>query len=57
MLSPHAMASPHYIDPNNCALDVQGNLKNAEDTPIQSSSRKGKDKAGPSSMSVLLSHM
>ena len=67
MLSPHTMASPHCIDPHNCALDVQGNLKSlediifyesaTEDTPIQSSSRKGKDKAGTSSMSVLLSHM
>jgi hypothetical protein len=61
------MASSHYIDPNNCALDAQGNLKSAEDivfyesaaedTPIQSSSRKGKDKAGPSSTSAFLSHM
>ena len=25
------MASSHYIDPNNCALDAQGNLKSAED--------------------------
>ena len=25
------MSSSNYIDPDNCALDAQGNLKNAED--------------------------
>ena len=67
IIATHTMASSDYIDSNNCALDAQGNLKNAEDivfyesatenTPIQSSSRKGKDKAGPSLTSALLSHM
>ena len=66
IIATHTMASSDYIDPDNCALDAQGNLKKAEDivfyesatedTPIQSSSRKGKDKAGPST-SALLSHM
>jgi hypothetical protein len=62
------MASSDYIDPDNCALDTQGNLKNAEDivfyesatedAPIQSSStRKGKDKGSTFVPSVLLSLM
>ena len=67
IIATHTMTPSDYIDPDNCALDAQGNLKNAEDIvfyesatediPIQSSSRKGKDKAGPSSTSALLSHM
>jgi len=61
------MSSSDYIDPDNCALDAQGNLKNAEDIifyesateeiPIQSS-RKGKDRAGSlSPSSALLSYV
>ena len=61
------MSSSNYIDPDNCALDAQGNLKNAEEIvfyesameeiPIQPS-RKGKDRAsGPSPSSVLLSYV
>jgi hypothetical protein len=66
-ISPHTMSSSDYIDPDNCALDAQGNLKNAEDIvfyesateeiPIQPS-RKGKDRAGgPSPSSALLSYV
>jgi hypothetical protein len=50
------MSASSSVDPNNCALDAQGNLKDAneiqfynsegDDTPI--SSTKGKAKAGPS---------
>ena len=60
------MSSSNYIDPDNSALNAQGNSKNAEDilfyesateeAPIQPS-RKGKDRAGgPSPMSALLSY-
>ena len=61
------MSSSNYTDPNNCALDAQGNLKNVknivfyesatEETLIQQS-RKGKDRAhGPSQTSKLLSYV
>ena len=59
------MSPSSPIDPNNCALDAQGNLKdtreiqfyNSEgnDTPIKSS--KGNAVAGPSSKSVLISRL
>jgi hypothetical protein len=46
------MSTSTFFNPNNCALDAQGNLKDAEDiifynsegddTPVASSSTKGK---------------
>ena len=63
---PYTTMSPSSpVDPNNCALDAQGNLKDAceiqfynsegDDTPIKS--LKGNAVAGPSSKSVLISHL
>jgi hypothetical protein len=57
------MSTAVFVDPNNCALDTHGNLKDAsniqfydseqDETPI--SSMKGNAVAGPSSKSALLS--
>ena len=61
----YTMSASSSVDPNNCALDAQGNLKDAseiqfynserDDTPI--SSMKGKAKAGPSAKGVFPSPM
>jgi hypothetical protein len=59
------MSTSSFVDPNNCALDAQGNLKDAEDiqfynsegddAPIASASSKGKGRAGAPTKSALLS--
>jgi len=57
------VSTASFVDPNNCALDAHGNLKDASDiqfydseqdeTPL--SSVKGNAVAGPSLKSALLS--
>jgi hypothetical protein len=59
------MSTSSFIDPDNCALDAQGNLKDAndiqlydsegDDTPI--STTTGKAIASPSSKSAFLCHL
>ena len=57
------MSTANFVDPNNCALDAHGNLKDASDIQFYDSegdanpisSVKGNMEAGPSSKSALSS--
>ena len=57
------MSTANFVDPNNCALDAHGNLKDACDIQFYDSegdvnpisSTKGNAEAGPSSKSALSS--
>ena len=63
---PHTMSTTSFVDPDNCALDAHGNLKDASDiqfydsegdeTPISSMKGNAND-AGSSLKGVLLSHI
>jgi hypothetical protein len=58
------MSTSSFVDPDNCALDAQGNLKDANDIQFYDSegddapiSATGKAVAGPSSKSAFLCHL
>jgi len=63
---PRTMSTSSFVDPDNCALDARGNLKDASDiqfydsegdeTPISSVKGNAND-AGSSSKGVLLSRI
>jgi hypothetical protein len=63
---PRTMSTTSFVDPDNCALDARGNLKDASDiqfydsegdeTPILSMKGNAND-AGSSSKGVLLSRI